>query len=58
MNYTEYYYDYDEEFYWEEDEDSPCKDNYYYGKTVGTNVLASDLGVIVKKGQTNSFTTL
>ncbi|MFC2441647.1 MAG: MG2 domain-containing protein, partial [Capnocytophaga ochracea] len=50
------YYDYDEEFYWEEDEDSPCKDNYYYGRTVGTNVLASDLGVIVKKGQTNNFT--
>ena len=59
VNYTEYYYDYDEEFYWEEeDEDSPCKDNYYYGKTVGTNVLASDLGVIVKKGQTNSFTII
>lgn len=55
--YSGYEYGYEDEgYYWEEDEDSPCKDNYYYGRTVGTNVLASDLGVIVKKGQTNSFT--
>ena len=51
------YEDYDYEAYgYYEEESSPCDDYYYYGKTISTNVLASDFGVIVKKGQTNNYT--
>lgn len=44
------YYNYN----WEE-RDNPCKDSYYYGKAIKTNVLASDLGVIVKKERDNNY---
>jgi len=50
-NYYNYYYD-DEGFYyydWNRRED-PCSDSYYYNTSVTTNVLASDLGIIVKGG--------
>lgn len=45
-----YYYDYD----WNERE-NPCHKSYYYDKKVGTNILASDIGVTVKKGANNSY---
>lgn len=45
-----YYYDYN----WDERE-NPCDNTYYYDKEIGTNVLASDLGVTVKKGANNSY---
>ncbi len=45
-----YYYDYD----WNERE-NPCDKSYYYDKKVGTNILASDIGVTVKKGTNNSY---
>ncbi|GIZ16542.1 alpha-2-macroglobulin family protein [Capnocytophaga catalasegens] len=61
-NYSNYDNDDDSEYYeddynyvWEE-RDDPCKDSYYYGKKITTNVLASDLGVIVKRGQNNDYT--
>ena len=45
------YYDYDEYYYYDWDErDDPCTDSYYYNKAVETNVLATDLGVVVKRG--------
>ena len=50
--YDEYYdYDYD----WEERE-NPCSSSYYkYRRPVGKNILASDLGLIVKKGDDQSL---
>jgi uncharacterized protein YfaS (alpha-2-macroglobulin family) len=46
------YYDYG--YDWEERE-NPCSKSYYYGKHVATNVLATDIGVIAKRGNDNSF---
>ena len=48
--YDTYYYDYN----WNERE-NPCDKSYYYDKKIGTNVLASDIGVTVKKGNNNSY---
>ena len=53
VNYNEYYYD-DDEDYWGYSE-NPCDEEYYYNKKAVTNVLSTDLGVIVKKGQNNSY---
>ena len=42
-----YYYDYDYDSY-----DNPCKDNYYgYRRAIKMNVLATDIGIIAKKGK-------
>lgn len=46
----DYYYGYD----WNE-RDNPCHTSFYLDKKVGLNVLASDLGVIIKKGATNTY---
>lgn len=52
---TEYYYDDDYYYYnWYERED-PCSSSYYYNNTIGTNVIASDLGAIVKRGENGSY---
>ncbi|MCM4163951.1 MULTISPECIES: alpha-2-macroglobulin [unclassified Arenibacter] len=48
--YEDYYFNYD----WNQ-RDNPCHTSYYYDKTVGTNVLASDLGITVKKGVNRSY---
>lgn len=48
--YEDYYYDYD----WNERE-NPCNTSYYYDKKVGINILASDLGVTIKKGLNKSY---
>lgn len=48
--YDGYYHDYN----WNERE-NPCDKSYYYDKQVGTNVLASDIGVTIKKGLNNSY---
>ncbi len=57
-----YYYDfgnsvYDDSYNWDERED-PCKPSYYMEsqRTVGRNILASDLGIIVKGGHNNRLT--
>ncbi|MBU2995722.1 hypothetical protein KO500_04725 [Cellulophaga baltica] len=49
--YDEYgYYDYS----WSERE-NPCNTSYYYDKKVSINVLASDLGLTIKKGLNKSY---
>ncbi|PIF00690.1 MAG: hypothetical protein CR994_04850 [Maribacter sp.] len=49
---TDYYDDYDYDWY---ERDNPCHTSYYYDKKIGINVLASNLGVTVKKGSNNSY---
>ncbi|AXT51724.1 hypothetical protein D1818_13055 [Aquimarina sp. BL5] len=49
--YYDEYYDYD----WNE-RDDPCSNSFYRNKKVAANVLASNLGVIIKKGLNNSYT--
>lgn len=47
---NDYYYDdYYDDYNWQERED-PCKSSYYRNKKVSTNILATNLGVTVKKG--------
>lgn len=48
--YDDYYYDYN----WNE-RDNPCHTSYYRNKKIATNVLASDLGVTVKRGANQSY---
>ena len=69
ISYYGYYYDdysynnyeYEEgdgdEGYNYEDRDNPCKTTYYrqYNRTVSRNILASDLGVTLKKGNDGSL---
>ncbi|MBC9797903.1 alpha-2-macroglobulin family protein [Sinomicrobium weinanense] len=50
--YDDYYYDYT--YNWEENE-NPCNTSYYRNKKVAVNVLASDLGVTIKKGNNESY---
>ncbi|MDP5100466.1 MAG: MG2 domain-containing protein [Nonlabens sp.] len=53
-----YYYDddyyYDNDYDWRERE-NPCHSTFYSDKSVSTNVLASDLGITVKKGSANTY---
>ncbi len=46
------YYDYD--YDWNQ-RDNPCDKSFYSNKKVATNVLASDLGVIAKRGENNTY---
>ncbi len=46
----DYYYSYS----WSE-RDNPCHTSYYYNKKIGVNVLATDIGVTVKKGINKSY---
>jgi len=49
--YDEYgYYNYN----WNERE-NPCDQSYYYDKKTGTNVLATDIGVTIKRGVNKSY---
>ncbi len=49
--YNEYgYYGYN----WNERE-NPCDKSYYYNKKIGTNVLATDIGVTIKRGVNKSY---
>ena len=48
--YQDYYYNYD----WNERE-NPCNTSYYYNKKIGTNLLASDIGVTIKRGRNKSY---
>lgn len=50
-NYDDYYYD---DYEWRESQD-PCSSSYYYNAKIGTNILASDLGVIAKRGENKSY---
>lgn len=49
--YDDYYYD---DYRWNE-RDDPCTNSYYYSKTIFTNVIATDLGVIAKRGENGSY---
>lgn len=49
--YDEYYY---EDYEWRESQD-PCSSSYYYNAKIGTNILASDVGVIAKRGENKSY---
>ncbi|HEX8575918.1 MAG TPA: MG2 domain-containing protein [Flavobacterium sp.] len=51
-SYDDYYYE--DSYNWEERE-NPCTSSYYYNTTIGTNILASDLGVIAKRGGDKSY---
>ncbi|TND07503.1 MAG: alpha-2-macroglobulin [Bacteroidetes bacterium] len=61
--YSDYYYDsysyydseYDEDYDYSERE-NPCNSAYYRNKSVSRNVLASDLGLIAKRGNDGSMT--
>ncbi len=56
-----YYDDYDGDYYdyeyydWSE-RDDPCTVSYYYNKGFARNVMASDLGIIAKKGNDGTVT--
>ncbi|HEX9979987.1 MAG TPA: MG2 domain-containing protein [Flavobacterium sp.] len=49
--YDDYYYD---DYEWRERQD-PCTRSYYYNTKVATNVLATNLGVIAKRGENKSY---
>lgn len=49
-----YYDDYYEDYNWDERE-NPCSNSFYRNKSVSTNVLASDLGITVKRGDNNTY---
>lgn len=46
-SYEDYYYG--EDYNWEE-RDNPCSNSYYVNKAIRRNVIASDLGIIAKRG--------
>ena len=55
-SYNDDYYDY----YWYDDFDwydskNPCEDDYFHRGPIGMNVLASDIGVIAKRGENSSY---
>lgn len=54
--YENYYneYNYYGNYNWRE-RDDPCTDSYYRNKTVSKNILATDIGLTVKKGNDNSY---
>uniref|UniRef100_UPI00404AF52D alpha-2-macroglobulin family protein n=1 Tax=Flavobacterium sp. TaxID=239 RepID=UPI00404AF52D len=53
---NEYYYDdyYYDDYNWNERE-NPCDNSYYYNNKIFTNVIATDLGVIAKRGENGSY---
>jgi alpha-2-macroglobulin len=56
VNYSENSYDEDyyEDYDWRQSED-PCTGSYFYNARIGTNILASDMGVIAKRGENKSY---
>ncbi|WP_025743584.1 alpha-2-macroglobulin family protein [Aquimarina pacifica] len=51
---SQYYYDDYYDYNWQERE-NPCSTSYYREKKIGANILASNLGVVVKKGLNHSY---
>lgn len=53
--YEDYDY-YEGDFDWDQ-RDNPCSNSYYvtYERKISTNVLASDLGVVAKRGAVNNY---
>ncbi|HEX8516228.1 MAG TPA: MG2 domain-containing protein [Bacteroidia bacterium] len=55
--YGDYYYDdYEYYDYDYQERENPCKSSYYRNKDVSRNILASDLGLIAKRGKDGSMT--
>jgi uncharacterized protein YfaS (alpha-2-macroglobulin family) len=55
VNYSDYYEDYYyDDYEWRESQD-PCTNSYFYNTKIATNILASDLGVIAKRGANKSY---
>ncbi|MEN9908236.1 MAG: hypothetical protein RLZZ540_1385 [Bacteroidota bacterium] len=55
VNYSENSYDdYYDNYEWRESQD-PCSGSYYYNAKIATNILATDLGVIAKRGENKSY---
>lgn len=55
--YGDYYYDdYEYYDYNYEERENPCSNSYYRQKEVSRNILASDLGLIAKRGTDGSMT--
>ena len=56
--YDDYYYeeydDYDDDYDWKE-RNNPCNSAYYRKESVGKNILASDVGMIAKRGGDGSL---
>lgn len=50
--YDNYYYE--EDYEWRDEQD-PCTNSYFYNTRIATNVLATDLGVIAKRGENKSY---
>lgn len=48
-------YSYKNQYYNWRDRKDPCKETYFYNKTVSQNLLATNLGVIAKKGAKNTY---
>ncbi|WP_431167265.1 alpha-2-macroglobulin family protein [Tenacibaculum halocynthiae] len=48
-----YYNDNYRSYRWS-DRKNPCTESYFYNKNISTNILATNLGVIVKKGNNNT----
>ncbi|HLG02225.1 MAG TPA: MG2 domain-containing protein, partial [Bacteroidia bacterium] len=52
-----YYGDYweDDYYYSRNENEDPCQHSYYYGRTKSRNILASDLGLVAKRGNDGSL---
>lgn len=48
-------YDYRNYSYRWRDKDNPCKDSYYRNKSIAQNLVASNLGVIAKRGSQKNY---
>ncbi len=50
--YSEYSYEYEEDYYYYNysERDNECSNAYYYNKSSTRNILATDIGLIVKRG--------
>ena len=53
QNYYDEEYDY-YDYNWRDRED-PCTSSFYRNRSVSTNVLSSDLGITVKRGENNGY---
>lgn len=56
------YYYYNGDFDWSDykynERNDPCSNSYYFNKTVGKNVLATNLGLLAMAGEDNEMTVL
>lgn len=57
---SDYYYYYDEYDWWSDydyrQRENPCSNSYYRNRSVGRNILATNLGLIAKQGEDGTMT--